>query len=189
MAVRKLALTVLCVLLVASAALAEQSAFSEYQVKAAFLYNFAKFIEWPEKALGASNEPIVVAVLGDDPFGEILDQTLAGKTVGGHPLSVKRFSRSTDLERCHILFVADSEAGRAAEILARIDASPTLTVGEAARFAERGGMIGFAIEERRVRFDVNLKAVRAAGLNPSSQLLKVARKVLDLQPSAKADGR
>ena len=76
-----------------------------------------------------------------------------------------------------------------AEILARIDASPTLTVGEAARFAERGGMIGFAIEERRVRFDVNLKAVRAAGLNPSSQLLKVARKVLDLQPSAKADGR
>lgn len=188
MALRKLALAVLAFLLLVSTAVAEQPAFSEYQVKAAFLYNFAKFIEWPDKAL-SGDEPIVVGVLGDDPFGEVLDETLSGKKVGSHLLSIKRFSRLTGSEHCHILFIADSEAGRTAEILARVGSAPTLTVGEAPGFAERGGMIGFVIEERRVRFDVNLKAVRDAGLKPSSQLLKVARNVLGQPAGSAGSGR
>ena len=188
MALRKLAPAVLSVLLFVLPAVAEQPAFSEYQVKAAFLYNFAKFIEWPDKAL-RGDEPIIIGTLGDDPFGEVLDETLAGKKVGSHPLSVKRFSRIAALDRCHILFVADSEVARTAEILTRVGAAPTLTVGDTAGFAERGGMIGFVIEERRVRFDVNLKAVRDGGLKPSSQLLKVARNVLGQPAGSAGDSR
>ena len=187
--VRKLALTVLCVLVFASAGLAEQPAFSEYQVKAAFLYNFAKFIGWPEKAFVGAEEPIIVGVLGEDPFGEILEEILAGKTVGGRSLSIKRFSRLANLERCHLLFVAESEAARTAEILARVGRAPTLTVGDGAGFAEHGGMIGFVIEERRVRFDINLNAIQDASLKPSSQLLKVARTVVREPALRTGEGR
>lgn len=160
-----------------SAGLADGPTVSEYQVKAAFLYNFIKFIEWPDKAFSAPVDPIVVGVLGEDPFGAMLDETLAGKSVQGHSFKVARFSKLGAVEGCHVLFVADSDPGRVTAIVAREGRSPVLTVGELPGFVDLGGMIGFDVEARRVRFDVNLQALRAAGLKPSSQLLKVARTV------------
>jgi hypothetical protein len=161
----------------ASTALAEGPTVSEYQVKAAFLYNFIKFIEWPDKAFSLPADPIVVGLLGDDPFGTVLDETLAGKSVQGRPLKVVRFPKLAAVERCHVLFVADSDPDHINAVVEREGRSPVLTVGELPGFIDLGGMIGFDVEARRVRFDVNLKALRAAGLKPSSQLLKVARSV------------
>jgi YfiR/HmsC-like len=150
-------------------------AVSEYEVKAAFLFNFAKFVEWPDSAFRHPDEPIVLGILGEDPFGASIDRMLADKTIGGHRLLVKRFRGVDTLERCHILFIGRSEEERLDRVLAKLDGAPTLTVGEGEQFAEAGGMIAFVIDHNRVRFDVDLHAAREAGLNPSSQLLKVAR--------------
>jgi len=156
---------------------AEPGGFSEYDVKAAFLFNFAKFVEWPAAAFRDASEPIVLGVVGDDPFGDTLDRMLAEKKIRGRTLVVKRFETVDSLERCHILFVSRAESAHLDRVLARIHGTPTLTVGDGERFAEVGGMIGFTVERSRVRFDVDLQAARRAGLNPSSELLKVARVV------------
>lgn len=155
------------------AARAEGPAVSEEQVKAAFVYNFAKFIEWPAGTFKDASEPILVGVVGDGRFGDILDETLRGKLVQGRPVTVKHFPDS-HVERCQILVVAD---GRSTDVLSRLGTTATLTVGDGSDFTRSGGMIGFAVEDRRVRFDVNLEALRRAQLKPSSQLLKVARVV------------
>ncbi len=179
MALRRLALGALVLALavagIAPAAHAAEPAFSDRQVEAAFLYNFAKFIEWPPSG---DDQPILVGVLGDDAFADVLDDTLEGKTVRGRSLRVERLRRKEDVEHCQIVFVGSAEAARFSEILARLRETPTLTVGESADFVEDGGMIGFVVADRRVRFDIDFLALRKARLKPSSQLLKVARRVL-----------
>lgn len=155
------------------AAAAEGPTVSADQVKAAFVYNFAKFVEWPADTFKDASEPIVVGIVGDGRFGEILDHTLHGKLVQGHPVTVRHFPDSR-VERCQILVIADE---RSADVLSRLGATATLTVGDGSDFTRAGGMIAFAVEDRRVRFDVNLEALRRAQLKPSSQLLKVARVV------------
>jgi YfiR/HmsC-like len=158
-------------------AFAEAPAVSEYDVKAAFLFNFAKFVEWPPPAFADDREPIVIAVLGTDPFGAALDRALAGKTIRGRSIVVRRFPTVDRIEACHVLFVSRSESQRFSEILARLGRSPVLTVGDDDHFAEAGGMMSFVVERNHVRFDVGLRAAREAGLNLSSELLKVARVV------------
>jgi hypothetical protein len=155
---------------------------AEYEVKAAFLYNFAKFIRWPE---GKANPeaPIRICILGSDPFGDALDRTVAGKMVRERTLEVRRFTRARGIEECHIVFISPSEEDRLPDILADVDDEAVLTVGESERFAERGGIVSFRMRENRIRLDINIDAAERAGLRMSSQLLKLARIVHDLEGS------
>ena len=146
---------------------------AEYEVKAAFLYNFARFVEWPEAPAG--DGPFVITVLGRDPFGAALDDTLRGKTIGQRRIEIRRASRSEDLAGSRIGFISDSERDRLPAILKSLEASPVLTVGEMDEFAERGGVIRFRVEQDRVRLDINVAAAERARLRISSQLLKLAR--------------
>jgi len=148
---------------------------SEYQVKAAFLYNFAKFVEWPDRAFSGPDAPFVIGVLGDDPFGDALD-SIKGKTVKEHTVVVKRMSGISDAGSCQVLFISSSEEGRLEEIISTLGQGPVLLVGDMDRFARRGGMIKFLVENNKIAFEINAEAAKQAGLTISSQLLKLARK-------------
>ncbi len=147
---------------------------SEYEVKAAMLYNFARFVDWPQQALGQPSEPLVLGVLGPDPFGGILDDTLRGVTVNGRPIVVRRFAGVADLKVCHILFISSSEVKSLPLVAQVFEKSAVLTVSDIDRFATRGGMIGFTLDGNKVRFEINLDAAEKAGLKISSKLLKLA---------------
>lgn len=154
---------------------AEPPVAGEYQVKAAFLFNFARYVEWPPEAFPATGEPFVVTVLGEDPFGEALDAALKGRTIRDRRLAVRRVARMEDVGQSQILFIAESEGEELPRILRRLDAAPTLTIGETPHFAEQGGMIRFRKERDRVGFEINLASTERARLKISSQLLKLAR--------------
>lgn len=147
---------------------------TEYQVKAAYLANFGKFVAWPGYVASAANEAFKVCVLGEDPFGADLDAAVAGETIGRAHIAIKRISRPQDAVDCRILFVSSSEASQWKEILAVLRTSSVLTVSDMPQFVERGGIIQFLLEGNRVRFDINLAATERAGLNVSSELLKLA---------------
>ncbi len=146
---------------------------TEYQVKAAFLYNFSRFVQWPSEARGHETE-FVVTVLGKDPFGRVLEEALRGKTVDDKPIVIRRVSRASEMGPSQLLFVAASESDHLRAILEQVGAQPVLTVSDADGFAERGGIIGFKLEEQRVRLQVNLTAAERAQLRISSQLLRLA---------------
>jgi hypothetical protein len=146
---------------------------TEYEVKAAFLYNFAKFVEWPGEA--GSRAPIVVGVLGEDPFGPVLERTIGGRRAQERPVVARRLTGPEEAETAQIVFVGSSEDRRLQGILAALEGHGVLTVSEMERFAERGGMVGFRTEENRVHFDVNLRQVTRAGLRINAQVLRLAR--------------
>jgi hypothetical protein len=150
-------------------------AVGEYEVKAAFLYSFAKFIEWPPDAAPADPDVFVISILGEDPFGTILDDILRGKMVGTRRVVVRRVPREQDVGPSHIVFISDSESQRLSGLLKRFQGAPVLTVGDADRFAERGGVVRLRMEKNRVRLDINLTAAERAHLKISSELLKLAR--------------
>lgn len=163
----------LCVLLSACiGAQAQEAAPTEYQVKAAFLYNFGKFVEWPPQAQPSNS--FTICVLGQDPFGPVLDELIKGRSLQGKKLVARRPERVEDAGNCQILFISSSENGRLAQILGALRGRSVLTVGEAERFAHRGGMINFRLEGSKVRFEINLDAAEHEGLTVSSQLLKLA---------------
>lgn len=147
---------------------------TEYQVKAAFIYNFAKFVEWPMGS-SAQEATFVIGILGQDPFGGVLDEIVSEKTIRDKKITVKRFSRIEDAVSSNILFIGNSEKESMARIIKRLDSAPVLTVSDIGRFAEQGGMIELVIDQNRVRFAINVAATEQAGLKPSSQLLKLAR--------------
>lgn len=150
---------------------------SEYAVKAAFLYNFAKFVEWPADAFRSPREPMVLCLLGEDPFGPELDQTVGGKTVLGRQLVVRRLAKLAGLEECRILFVSSSEGRRLDQVFAAVGGRAVLTVGEEETFGRAGGIISFVVRQSRVRFQIDLAAADRAGLSISSQLLELAEVV------------
>jgi hypothetical protein len=158
----------------ASSALGESAA-PEYRVKAAFLFNFARFVEWPEAVFGPPGAPIVFGVLGEDPFGPALDETLEGKRINGRPLEARRFADLKHLQPCAVLFVSHLESKDLEETLEALREAPVLTVGEGHRFARLGGIVSFFLEDNRVRFQINAEAARRAGLRISSRLLELAR--------------
>jgi hypothetical protein len=161
---------------------AQPSPPTDAQVKAAFLYNFGKFVTWPPAA-ERPDQPFVIGILGDDPFGDTLDQMVTERAIRGRKVSVRRFTSAGDaIAHCQLLFISASEAAQLAEILRVSSRSNVLTVSDLDRFTERGGMIGFRIEDKRVRFDINLSAAEAAGLAMSSQLLKLAHSVVGQRP-------
>jgi len=147
----------------------------EYQIKAACLLNFAQFIEWPAAAFAKPDSPIIVGVLGDDPFGDALESTFRDESIHGRPLVVRRSRELDDLKSCHLLFISKSEKSRLTEILSGSGDTTAVTVGEIDEFAQRGGIINFYIDNAKIRFEVNPDAAQRKGLKIGSQLLKRAR--------------
>jgi len=146
---------------------------NEYQLKAVFLFNFTQFVEWPEGTFPTSDAPLIIGVLGDDPFGKYLDEIVQGEVVNSHPLVIRRYRRVEDITTCHILFVSRPE--RTLEpVLDSLKGRAILTVGDAERFAGRGGMIRFVTDRNKIRLHINLAVAQAANLKLSSKLLRPA---------------
>jgi hypothetical protein len=150
----------------------------EYEIKAAFLYNFAKFVEWPPESFPQPSTPMSLCVFGDDPFGGSLDTVVQGETLNGRRLAVRRTRDLPQARECQILFISASEKGRAAEALSEVRGASVLTVGEGKDFLDQGGVIRLFLEQNRVRFDINLDAAERNRLKISSKLLALARTVV-----------
>jgi hypothetical protein len=156
---------------------AAQDSVAEYQVKAAYLFNFLKFVEWPEDSFADPLAPIVIGVVGDDPFGSALPQVTMGKTVQGRDLVIHLYKAGENLHGAHILFISASEKKKLPAILAGLHGSSVLTVSDFAGFLDAGGMIQFMSENDRVRFGINADAAGRARLKVSSKLLSLAKVV------------
>jgi len=157
---------------------ADEAAWSptfEHQVKIGFLYNFAKFVEWPPEAFRGPAAPLVISILGSDPLCDALGRALQGKTVNARPIALRRLRRVDPADPGQILFIGSSVGREAGAILATLRTVPVLTVGDMKEFAALGGIINFTIEDHKVRFEINLDAAERAGLRVSSQLLTVGR--------------
>lgn len=150
---------------------------TEYQVKAAYLFNFAKFVKWPPDPAARSSS-FDICILGQDPFGATLDATVGGEKIDGLPVSIRRIDAVSESKSCRILFISKSEEPRLNNLLSEIDRSDTLTVSDIPRFSKRGGMIEFMPEGNRVRFGINLDSAERSRLTVSSELLKVATTVI-----------
>lgn len=146
----------------------------EYAVKTAFLYNFAKFVDWPPETFKNEASPFVLGIVGGDPFGAALE-TLKDKTVKGRKLVVRRFPRLENFDDCQILFISGSERGNLRAILSTLKNHGILTVSDIDRFASQGGMIGLVSAGNNVNFEINLDTVQQSKLKFSSQLLKLAK--------------
>ena len=149
-------------------------AFNEYQVKAAFLYTFAKFVEWPPQAFSSPSAVITICVLGDDPFGSYLDDAVKDKKLGDRPLAVYRLTDLPTGHECKILFIATSERRRIPALLAAMVTPGVLTVGDTPDFAAQGGVIGLRLDGERIRLSVNLTAAERAKVRISSRVLSLA---------------
>jgi hypothetical protein len=146
----------------------------EYQVKAAFLYNFAQFVEWSPESFSTADEAIGICVLGKNPFGSTLQDGVKGKVVAGRTFTVRELSDAKQAVRCHILFVSAAEQERSMPFLAELKGRSVLTVGETDRFVAAGGIISFSLRDSRVRFEIDAGAASAAKLKISSKLLGLA---------------
>jgi len=149
----------------------------EYNLKAVFLFQFAHFVTWPAGSFRDENTPITIGVLGEDPFGGALDEVVAGEVVGARRLDVRRYQLVDQVGACHILFISASEAGRLPAVLAGLKGRNVLTVGDTKDFATRGGIVGFAVDRKRLKLRVNLAAADSAQLTISSKLLRQAEVV------------
>lgn len=166
-----------CSLFAGEIQFAQQPKPNEYQVKATYLYNFGRFVKWPETVPAGKGDSFSVCVIGQDPFGPILDSTLAGEALDGKPVVLRRLSKPPDAGECRILFISTTEEKHLKEILTALDESGVLTVSDMPSFTKRGGMIQFILEGDRVRFEINLASAESARLVLSSELLKVATSV------------
>lgn len=157
-----------------AATLARASQTREYDLKAAFLFNFAQFVEWPAEAFADSTSPITIGVLGDDPFGQSLDHIVAGERVRRRAFVVRRFRSVDQVQSCQILFVSSSERKRLDRILGALAHRSVLTVGDTKDFTDHSGIIGFDLEQQRLRLRINVAAANDARLTISSKLLRQA---------------
>jgi len=164
-----------CVLALLSAGLLAAQASLEFDVKAAFLLNFAKFVDWPPAAFAGADSPIAICILGKDPFGRGLDELVRGEVVNGRKVVVRRLIQAPPAQTCQIVFTQQN--GKETAALLSSLGPRILTVGDGENFIHDGGIIGFLIESRHVRFDIDQKAAEAAELKLSSKLLAVARSV------------
>jgi hypothetical protein len=159
---------------------------SEYQLKAAFLFNFAKFIDWPTSSFASTQSPFSICILGKDPFGRAIDEALQGKSIGDRRVVIDRAKNVAESVHCQIVFAGNSEAASLRGILAGLRGANVLLVGESQGFAASGGTIQFTIEENHVRFLINTDAADRAGLKFSSKLLALAKIVHDVSNDAKS---
>jgi len=175
----------------AVAQVSDSSDSSEYLIKAGFIYNFAKFVDWPATAFAQPDSPIVIGILGTDPFGTLIDRIVENKKIGARGFVVKRLKWNTDLKdlkECKILFVGASEKAHLDDLVQIVKNLPILTVGETPGFAERGGVIRFVLEDNRVRFEINVEAAHQADLTISSRLLTLARIIQQATTDARKPG-
>jgi hypothetical protein len=149
----------------------------EYQIKAAFLFNFAQFVEWPSESYTNADQPFTIGILGEDPFGPALEQTIEGETIHSRKLIILRSQRAEDLKDCQIIFISKSEKSRVADILPKLTSRRILTVSEIPGFTSRGGIINFYLDDNKVRFEINRANAQRAGLLISSQLLSLGKLV------------
>lgn len=161
---------------------------TEYDVKAAFLYNFVKFTEWPASAFRDEKAPIVLGIYGQDPFGPELDRMLEEKTAYGRPFEVRRLRLPRDAASCHVVFIANAVADSLPAVALAIGERSVLTVGESPGFALRGGHINFVVENNRVLFEINVEQSMSSSLKISSQLLRLARLVPTESAKRGSDG-
>ena len=148
---------------------------TEYEVKAVFLFNFSQFVDWPAAAFADGHSPLIIGVLGSDPFGATLDEIVRGETVNGRPLAVRRYQSPDQIDSCHILFIDRSQEPQLDAIVAALKDRSVLTVGDFDSFARRGGMIRFDTVGNKIRLRVNLTAAQEAKLTISSKLLRPAQ--------------
>jgi hypothetical protein len=153
---------------------AEPAPSAEYQLKAVFLFNFAQFVEWPAHAFRDAKAPLVIGILGVDPFGPFLDQLVRGEKVGDRPLIVRRFRRTDDITECHILFVSRSEAATIGQVIAHLNGRSLLTVSDADTFTRQGGIVRFVTENGKIRLRINVEAAKRCELTISSKILRPA---------------
>jgi hypothetical protein len=167
---RLLVAGLMCLLLSAAPA---QTASREYQIKAVFLFNFTQFVEWPAATFPDPQAPLVIGVLGEDPFGSLLETAIRNEKAGEHPLEIRRFDNAAQAD-CHILFISRSESAQLEAVLGALAGKPILTVSDADQAARRGVMIRFINENNRIRLRINLDSAKHAGLTISSKLLRSA---------------
>jgi len=150
----------------------------EYEIKAAFLFHFAQFVEWPAGAFKDGNSALTYCTVGGDPFRGALDDGLRAKVIGERGIRVEHLKQLDAVHDCQIVFIGAAQSKNAASILASVKGDPVLTVGETPHFAEDGGMIGFCLEGNKIRFEINAGAVSAAKLKMSARLLTLAKTVI-----------
>jgi hypothetical protein len=165
-----------------SPAKAQSEGLAEYEVKAAFLFNFSKFVDWPESSFADARAPIVLGIVGDNPFGDDLRNIVNGQVVKGRSIRVSTFRFGDDLRACQIIFVGASERGHTLQILASLRGADVLTVSDIDGFAKVGGVMQFVVEQGRVRFLVNLEAASQTKLRINSKLLALARVINRTDP-------
>ncbi|MCP4546863.1 MAG: YfiR family protein [bacterium] len=170
--IRLCAVLFLLTLCVLSVSIQGHAQITEYRLKAAFLYNFAKFIEWPEK--GSDSGEFILGIYGEDPFGDALDSTILGKTVKGHTLTVRYCSGLEEIKGCRILFAGSSEL----KMIKELAGLPILLVGEDDKVIENGGIVEFFMEDQRIRFRIHAGRAEKAGLKISSKILRLATDVI-----------
>jgi hypothetical protein len=151
-----------------------QSQSSEYDLKAVCLYNLVQFTEWPPSAFPETNSPLVIGILGEDPFGSTLEEAVRGEKVNGRTVVIQRYHRSEEVRKCHAVFISNSESARLDRILNGLKSRSILTVGESESFTKKGGIVGLAIDRNKLRLSINLEAARSSGLTMSSKLLRLA---------------
>jgi hypothetical protein len=176
--IRQYAFLLFPLLLLATHIHAQEARPTESQVKAAYLFNFGKFVRW-ETDRSAATGSFQICILGKDPFGSVLETTVSGESIGGKKITIKKLTNIQESTACSVLFISSSEDSRLATILAAAQRSSVLTVSDVPHFAERGGIIGLVAQQDKIRFEVNRLAAQQSQLSLSSELLKVAIKVIE----------
>ncbi len=161
-------------LLGAASGLRAEVSFSEYQIKALFLFNFAKYVDWPAEAFPTVTSPITIGIVGQDNFGDDLKHAVEGKSINGRSIVIKHITSDTELGGCQVLFISSSENPRFEAILEKTSALPVLTVSERERSSRKSGIVNFTLVEKKVRLEIDLNAARQAKVRISSKLLSVA---------------
>jgi hypothetical protein len=146
----------------------------EYQVKAVFIFNFTQFVDWPSTSFSAENAPLVIGVLGENPFGPYLDEIVSGEKVKGHPVLIQHFDDAEEIKTCNILFVGLSDPKKSEQVISALKERSILTISEQPGFLIQGGMIKLFMKKNNVRFEINPEATKEAGLVLSSKLLRLA---------------
>ena len=149
----------------------------EYDIKAAFLLNFARFTDWPDHVFASTDAPFVVGIVGRDPFGPALEKTFSRKTINGRSIVVKRLTADQDLKQCHLLFVPASEKRRERDLLDKLKSAPVLTVGESDDFLDHGGAVQLLLRDKSIGFSVNLHSAQATRLRISAHVLRLGASV------------
>jgi uncharacterized protein DUF4154 len=166
----------------------QQESAGEYELKAAMLYNLTRFVEWPTSAYADAQAPTVLCILGQDPFGGSLASIVSKQAVNGKGTEIRHITNDKEIRGCHVVYISSSERKNIVAVLSTLKGANVLTVGEMAQFAARGGMIQFSLEEKQVRFEINLEAASEANLKISSRLLMLARIVKDSNKGQSREG-